>query len=142
MTAPVPFATATLMAAAVALLASVAVAQADKPPLREVKELDEGLYKVGLAHEIRKACPTISARLFKGVAELRRLYERAEDLGYSRAQIEAHVDSDAEKDRLRARAAKEMQARGFSQDAQGYCALGKAEIAAKTDVGALLRVTN
>ena len=95
MTAPVSAATTPLIAAAVVLVASVAVAQADKPPLREVKELDDALYNVGLAHEIRKACPTISARLFKGVAELRRLYARAEDLGYTHAQIEAHVDSDA-----------------------------------------------
>ena len=120
----------------------LAVAAESKPPLRDVKELDDGVYIVGLANEIRKACPDISGRLWRGVAELRRLYDRAQELGYTRPEIEAHVESDVEKDRLRARAAKEMKARGFSQNADGYCALGRAEIAGKTDVGALLRVTN
>lgn len=133
--------TCTAMAAATVMATSVAVA-ADKPPLRDVKELDDGVYIVGLAHEIRKACPTISGRLFKGMAELRRLYDRAIELGYTRAQVKAHVESDVEKDRLRARAAKEMKARGFAQDSVGYCALGRDEIAKKTNVGALLRVTN
>lgn len=126
----------------VVLATGLVAAEQDKPPLRDVKELDDGVYIVGLANEIRKACPDISGRLWKGVAELRRLYDRAQELGYTRPEIEAHVESDVEKDRLRARAESEMKARGFVQNEAGYCALGRAEIAARTDVGALLRVTD
>jgi hypothetical protein len=118
------------------LVSGAAVA---KPPLRDVTEIDEGLFVVGLAHEIHKKCPTISARLFRGIAALQDLKDRASDLGYSDSEIREHVDSKAEKRRLRARAADYMQDRGFNQTEEGYCALGRDEIAQKSDIGALLR---
>lgn len=112
------------------------------PPLREVKAIDEGLFTVGLANEIRRNCPTISGRVFRGISILRDLHRQAKSLGYSDEQIEAHVDSDAEKDRLRARGKEYLAARGLKPNEAGFCALGRAEIARKSDVGALLREKN
>ncbi len=110
-----------------------------KPALRDVPKIDNGLYTVGLANEIRRKCPDISGRIFKGISTLRALKAEATQLGYTDAEIEAHVSSDVEKDRLRARAKKYMKDQGFAQNRKGYCALGRAEIEKKTAVGALLR---
>lgn len=112
------------------------------PPLREVESIDEGLFTVGLANEIRRKCPTISARMFHAIGVLRGLKREARQLGYTDAQIDAHVESDVEKDRLRARGKAYMEARGLEQNEAGFCALGRAEIAQRTEVGALLRETN
>lgn len=124
---------------AVLVTASLAQTVAAKPALRDVKLIDDGLFTVGLADQIRKKCPTISGRLFKGLTELRSLQSEAYARGYTKAEIEAHVDSDVEKDRLRARAAKYMAERGFKQNEAGYCALGHEEIKRGSEIGALLR---
>lgn len=125
----------------VTCLALMATPLAAKPSLRDVPRIDDGLFAVGLAHEIHKKCPTISARMLKGIGTLRALQSEARDLGYTDAEIRAHVDSRAEKQRLRARAADYMKQRGLGQTPQDYCALGRAEIAQQTDIGALLRTT-
>ena len=111
-----------------------------KPSLRDVPQIDDGLFAVGLADRIRKECPQISARFFQAVGFIRALEQSARDLGYSGAEIDAHLDSKAEKNRLRARAADYMASQGLEQTEQGYCALGRAEIAQKSTIGALLRL--
>ncbi|MEM1076754.1 MAG: DUF5333 domain-containing protein [Pseudomonadota bacterium] len=127
------------LGAAMVLAALLCAPVAAKPSLRDVPQIDEGLFAVGLAHEIRKNCPEISARLFKAYGYLRGLYDEAQALGYSKAEIEAHVESDAEKDRMRARARATMEERGLTVNEEGYCALGRQEIAAKSATGSLLR---
>ena len=110
-----------------------------KPALNEVEKIDEGLFAVGLAHEIRKNCPDISPRYFRALGFLRYLEATAREMGYTKAEVEAHLDSDVEKDRLRARASRLMNARGLKQDEQGYCDLGRQEISAGSATGRLLR---
>lgn len=127
---------------AVVIVAGIGQSALALPPLRDVKVIDEGLFTVGLANEIRRNCPTISARVFYALGVLRNLKRQARSLGYTDAQIDAHVDSDEEKDRLRARGKEYMAERGLKPDEDGFCALGNAEIAQGTDVGALLRKTN
>lgn len=130
---------ALMLGTAVAL--ALTGASAAKPSLQDVPEIDEGLFVVGLAHEIRKKCPTIKARIFRAFSTLRELEQTARDLGYSTDEITRHLESKAEKKRLRARAATYMADRGFEQNENGYCALGQAEIAQSSQVGALLRAT-
>ena len=113
-----------------------------KPPLRDVPEIDNGLFAVGLAHEIRKKCPSIDARLFKAFGVLRDLEREARDLGYSEDEIRTHLKSKQEKKRLRARAAKYMESQGLGQTEAGYCALGESEIARSSEIGVLLRASN
>ncbi|WP_227270315.1 DUF5333 domain-containing protein [Roseobacter weihaiensis] len=113
-----------------------------KPALRDVPQIDAQLFAIGLAHEIRENCPTISARLFRALGVLRDLQREAASLGYSESEIRTHIESDTEKDRLRARAADYMAARNLGQDEQGYCALGQAEIAQNSQIGALLRASD
>jgi hypothetical protein len=114
-------------------------AAAAKPALRDVPEIDNGLFVVGLAHEIRENCPSIEARLLKAIGVLRGLEREARSRGYSEDEIRRHLKSKTEKKRLRARAASYMKARGFGQTTDGYCALGQSEIARDSEIGALLR---
>lgn len=110
-----------------------------KPALRDVKPIDDGLFAIGLADQIRKNCPQISARVLAALSALQNLNQTAKEMGYTQAEIDAHVDSEAEKDRLRARAARYMASKDLKTDQAGYCALGKEEIARNSTVGVLLR---
>ncbi len=111
-----------------------------KPPLREVAEIDDALFDLGLADIVRKNCPVISARMLRAVGYVRGLEKKARALGYTEAEIEAYTDSDAEKDRLRAKAATFFKAKGVdTSNPQSYCALGLQEIQKSSRIGSLLR---
>ncbi|WP_069299722.1 DUF5333 domain-containing protein [Neptunicoccus sediminis] len=125
-----------LTAALTGMMATTALAN---PPLREVKEINDGLLYVGLADEIRKNCDSISGRIFKGVGRLRAIHKQAQDMGYSKSEIETFVDSRAEKNRLKARGKAYLKANGASlEDKASMCALGRKEIARGSAIGTLL----
>ncbi|MFK7743466.1 MAG: DUF5333 domain-containing protein [Roseobacter sp.] len=131
-----------VMAAVVFSVGLMGAAGAQQVSLRDVPQIDNGLFVVGLADQIRKRCPVISARFFRAINYLRTLEKEARALGYSEAEVTRHLESDAEKNRLRARAKVYMTDRGYGQNETGYCALGRAEIAQETNIGALLRLRN
>lgn len=111
-----------------------------KPPLRDVPEIDDALFDLGLADQIRKNCSTINARMLKAISYVNRVEQRAKALGYSKAEIEAYTDSDAEKDRLRAKARTFFRTRGVDpSDPESYCAVGLEEIQKSSRIGSLLR---
>lgn len=121
-------------------LALLAAPVAAKPPLRDVPAIDDALLDLGIADRIRKNCPDISARMLTAIGYLYGLKDKARDLGYSDAEIEAYVDSDAEKARMKARGAAFFKARGVdTSDPQSYCALGRAEIQKSSRIGSLLK---
>ena len=129
----------TLMIAALGV-SLIAAPVAAKPPLRDVAKIDNALLDLGIADRIRKNCPNISARLFTAVSYVRNLEKQAKALGYSKAEIEAYTDSDAEKTRMKAKGAAFFQAKGVdTSDPQSYCALGMAEIQKGSRIGSLLR---
>lgn len=124
----------------VAVFLTVGNAAAAKPPLREVVYVDNGLYQIALANVIRKGCSEIDARLFKAIGALRAIKNHAISLGYSDAEINAYVESDVEKDRLRARGARLFEARNVDpENPADLCRLGREEIANNSPVGQLLR---
>ena len=111
-----------------------------KPPLREVAAIDDALFDLGIADRIRKNCPTISARMLKAIGYVRGLERKARDLGYTQAEIDAYTDSDADKDRLRAKAAAFFAAKGVDPARpESYCAVGLEEIQKSSRIGSLLR---
>lgn len=113
---------------------------AAKPPLRDVAQIDDALFDLGIADIVRKNCPTISARMFRAIGYVRDLEQQAKALGYSKAEIEAYTDSDVEKDRLRAKAATFFAQRGVdTSDPQSYCVLGLEEIQKSSRIGSLLK---
>lgn len=131
---------ANISACAVGVCLVVGSAAAAKPPLREVAYVDDGLFQIAVADVIRKGCSNIDARVFRALGAMRDLRDHALSLGYTRAEIEAYVDSDTEKNRMRARGAELFAARGVNpENPDDLCRMGREEIAKKSPVGKLLR---
>jgi hypothetical protein len=127
----------------VAVTLSVAVAAEAAPAkqsLRDVKPIDDGLFEIALADQIRKKCSAVSPRLMRAYGALRALEQEARALGYTAAEIESFVESDVEKARMRKRETAYFKARGIPQDTSGYCRLGREEIERDTGTGRLLRL--
>lgn len=127
------------MVAMLSVLALPAVAEA-KPPLRDVKEIDDELYYIAIANEISEYCPSISGRRLKAIGVMWGLKSKANNLGYSDDEIRAYVESDAEKDRMRAKGEAYLARNGVSyEDQNSFCALGRKEIERNSAVGVYLR---
>lgn len=134
-----PF-TRLLACLALTLTLLMAVQAQAKPPLREVASIDDALFDLGLADRIRKNCPTISARMLKAIGYVRGIEKTARNMGYTQAEIDAYTDSDADKNRLRAKAVKYFAARGVDPSKpESYCAVGLEEIQKSSRIGSLLR---
>ncbi|MEM8579471.1 MAG: DUF5333 domain-containing protein [Pseudomonadota bacterium] len=117
----------------------MASAAAAKPPLRDTV-IDDALLSIGLADEIRKTCPDISARMVRALRTINGLKDQAIALGYSEAEIDAYRKSEAEKARLRARGAARLKAEGVAPgDKEAFCAFGRREIEKGSQIGVLLR---
>jgi hypothetical protein len=122
-----------------ALVLAAGVAEA-KQPLSEVKSVNDGLLWVGIADEIRKTCPTISARMLRALSYINGIQNEAKSLGYSKDEIDAFRTSPANKAALRQRGEAYLRKNGVVQgDPETYCALGRAEIEKSSQIGALLR---
>ena len=132
-----------LRLSALALLALLMTGPAradDWDALRADPVISEGLIQFALARHIHNRCDEISARRIRALAYINALISQAEDLGYSRDEIRAYVNSEAEQDRVRALADERLAARGASPTQMaGYCTVGREEIAADSEVGQLLR---
>lgn len=102
--------------------------------------VQQGFYVIGLADEIRRNCPTISPRLVRAYSYLKSLEKYARDAGYSQADIDALTDNDAAKEALRSEIRADLAERGANEDnAAGFCAVGRDEIARGTQAGRLLQ---
>ena len=129
-----------ILAAAAVAAAGLAAPSSAQTPLKDVAEIRDGIIHVGMAYEISEKCGDIDARLFRGIGFLNSLKRRARALGYSEAEIDAYVNDEAEKDRLEGIARGLLADLGVvSGDEASYCAVGRAQIAANTRVGWLLR---
>ncbi|GGX57118.1 NADH dehydrogenase subunit E [Tateyamaria omphalii] len=126
------------MALILSLTAGIASA---KPHLRDVPEIDGTILAVGIADEIRKNCPDISARLLRAYSVVNGLKARARTLGYSDEEIDAYRKSDTEKARLKAKRAEYLRSAGVTPgQSASYCAVGRQEIEKGGQIGALLRM--
>lgn len=143
-----PFAGVTAMIRLLTLLAILAVPAAAQSvtqaqvnqTLREHPQISAGLFTVALATAIRDICPSIDGRFFRGLSFLNGLQDQAMALGFTRAQIRAFVEDEAEVARMYDRVRAHAAGRGATEDEpETVCVLGRAEIAANSDVGRLLR---
>ena len=127
------------MILAAAFISFAPLAEA-KQPLGQVKPIFNGLLAVGLADEIRNNCPSISARMVRAAMFVSDLKGQALAMGYSEAEIRAFRKSDREKARMRAQGEAYLKQNGVTKGVpETYCALGRAEIAKSSQIGALLR---
>ncbi|WP_237212408.1 DUF5333 domain-containing protein [Ruegeria lacuscaerulensis] len=125
--------------ALLSLLTLPAMADA-KPPLREVKEIDNELYYIAIANEISDYCPSISGRRMKAIGVMWGLRSKANKLGYSDKEIRAYVESYTEKDRMRAKGEAYLAQHGVTYDnPNSFCTLGRAEIERNSAIGVYLR---
>jgi hypothetical protein len=130
----------TILGGAGLVLALAAGMAAAKPALREVAYVREGLIAAGMAIELGDKCDAVSVRLIRGYSFLGSLKSHARSLGYTSDEIDAYVDDRAEKARLEDIARARLRDLGVVDgEAETYCTVARAEIAADTPVGHLLR---
>jgi len=126
-------------AAALVFAASTASAAA-LPPLSENAFINNSLLAAAIGDEIRKNCPTISARIFRALIKAKELESHALKLGYSAGEIEAFIDSDAEQQRMKGLRDAYLAEQGVTKgDSDSYCRLGYEEIEKNSLTGWLLR---
>jgi len=126
-----------ILALTMAVPASAALA---KPSLRDVPEIENIIFVAALAHEVSDRCHSIKPRRVKALGMAWRLKSRANDLGYSDAEIRDYVESDSEKSRMRAKGENFLKANGVDYDKpETFCTFGHAEIAKSSAIGVLLK---
>jgi hypothetical protein len=126
--------------AVVVALASPVTAQEERPYLGDNKPLNDALFAILVADEIRNRCDSISGRVLKGVGMLWNLVNDAKDLGYTDDEIKAYRNSDEAKAVLRARGEALMAEKNVSyDDPETFCRWGRDEIADQSLIGSLLR---
>ncbi len=109
-------------------------------PLHENKQVINGFYVLGMADVLRRGCSDIKPRWIRAYNYLKSLESYAKKAGYSQAQIDQLTDNDAEKDKLEARIRADLAKRGASpKTPEGYCTVGREEIAKGSAAGRLLR---
>ena len=126
----------------VAMLVAAPAAQADdRVRLQDDPILENGLRVIAIADFLRKNCDAIAPRFFKALSFAQSLEAHAKGLGYSDAEIEAYLDDEREKARVRGHARAYLEARGVNFDeAQSFCSVGRAEIAVQSAPGQYLRI--
>ena len=109
-------------------------------PMHQNQKIVSGFYSVGLADEVRKNCDQIDARYIRAISYIKSLERYARDAGYSSSEIDQFVENKKEKERLRARIRADLAKRGASpKNPEGYCTVGREEIAKGSAAGRLLR---
>ncbi len=109
------------------------------PPLSQNKYINESLIAAAIGEGIRRNCPTIGARIFRALGKANALKRYALSLGYSKAQIDAFINSPEDKARIIAAAKAYLAQNGVVEgQKETYCKLGRTEIAKGTLTGQLL----
>lgn len=123
------------------LALALATPAAALQPLHEDARVVNGFYVIGFADEIRKRCDSIEPRIIRAYSYLRSLERYARDAGYTSEDIDNLRDNKAEKEKLRARINRDLAKRGATPDTpEGYCTVGREEIAKGSAAGRLLKV--
>ncbi|WP_272859699.1 DUF5333 domain-containing protein [Paracoccus stylophorae] len=134
-----PDARTRMAAALAATLSLTALPAAALEPLSQERYINDRLIAARIADRIRRECPSIDGRIVYAYMQARALKKYARDKGYSEAQIDAFLDSRADKDRIYAVAEDYMAKNGVKPgDAESFCRLGRDEIARNTVTGSLL----
>ena len=124
-----------------ALVMSVTVAMVPPRAPRHSEETDinNELFEIVVANEIRKECDSISPRIFAALGRMNALKARARKRGYTDAEIDAYINDEAEQQKMRERRNAYLRANGAEpNDGPSLCALGRKEIVKQSRIGALL----
>ena len=107
--------------------------------LRADPQIASGVLVAALGDLIGDSCPALGERRTRSLMMLNTLVGRARALGYDLGEIRAYVEDDAEKARVKAQARQWMAQKG-ARDADGICAVARAEIEAGSAIGRLMYV--
>jgi hypothetical protein len=111
-----------------------------KTPLPKENHINYSLMAGVVADNIRKTCPSISARMFVAWSKLNALKSYAISKGYTEPEVRAFLKDPKEKARVKGLAADYLKAHGAVEgDPESYCAVGREEIAKKSLIGQMLR---
>ncbi len=129
--------TALVLSLVISANAATAAAEAG---LQNERDINEGLLIMAVADKIRRACDEISGRLFRAQSFANTIEEVAIARGYTADEIDAYINNDVEKAKMRERRNAYFQSKGASNlDPQSLCVLGREEIAQKSQIGNLLK---
>ena len=126
--------------AVVVLALAISGAAHARAPLSQNTPINDQLFAAAVGDAIRKACPTISARMGLVMRKARALETYALAQGYSGDEIDAYINSKPDQEKMkRRRDAYLLENGAVVGDRESYCRVGRAEIAAKSPIGVLLR---
>lgn len=129
----------TIVAAMVVSVMTTANASA-LTPLPKEAHINQSLMSGVVADKIRKACPSISARMIVAWGKLNGLKDYAVKKGYKEDEVRAFLKNPTEKARVKAMAADYLKSHGaVLGNAESYCNVGREEIAKKSLIGQMLR---
>lgn len=110
------------------------------PPLKENTRVQQEFLAAAVGDEIRKNCPSISARMLRVMGRANDLEKYALGLGYSKDDIKEMRQDQSAKAALKALRDAYLTQNGVTKgDAASYCRLGMAEIEKNSLTGWLLR---
>lgn len=110
------------------------------PPLGSDSHVHDQLLAGFIGDQIDRNCSSIAARKILALRKLFDLRDYALSKGYSRAQVKAYVDDSTEKAKMTDEAKQYLIKAGAKPgDTASYCAVGNAEMSAKSLAGQLLR---
>ncbi len=122
-----------------AVPSGAAMAQ-DLPPLHEDRRVKFSFYSAGLADVVRNNCSEISGRDLRGLRYALALRRYAFDLGYTKQDVDDLLANKEEEAKLAARIKRDLARRGATPgNEEGYCKVGREEIAKDSLAGKLLR---
>lgn len=108
--------------------------------LAEEADITAVLVEIAAADKIRRECNTIAGRMFKAQRYAKDLKNVARARGYTDAEIDAYLDSKAERAKVRAQRNVYFESQGASNlDPASLCVLGYAEINKNSRIGHMLR---
>jgi uncharacterized protein (UPF0335 family) len=124
-----------------AVMAQGAAATAQSlPPISANAYIMERLLAAAIGDAIRDNCPRIEERTWVVRSEALQLYNHARGLGYDHATIDRFLRDRAERRAVYAQRDAWLASNGVvAGDAESYCRVGRAEIAANSLTGKLLR---
>ncbi len=121
-------------------LANAAMAAVDYSKLREDRRVQSELLAASMAYLIDKNCDSIRPRKLTVLRYALSLKRYAKSLGYTGDEVDAYVNDREEKARFREMAEARLIEKGADPDnAESYCALGRAEIEKGTYLGSMLK---
>ncbi|ARE81735.1 NADH dehydrogenase subunit E [Roseovarius mucosus] len=108
--------------------------------LAQEADINQGLFYMAVADEIRKRCADISPRVMTAISYMRALKAEAQSRGYTEAEIDAYISDKAEKRKIRGRSDDYIRSMGaMPNDGPSLCDLGRAEIAKQSPIGKFLK---